>query len=619
MRIVSANSRISAQLLVIAVGLLMLGATVQAVDSKATNPPDESATKALIAQLGSDDYLERREAETQLLQLGFAAFDALQAAQNDPDLEIATQSQYLLHRVPIDWVRADDSELVRQAMTNYEKMNTRERRDTITQLVALADGAGLGPLSRIAHYELSPTLAKTAALSILKERSKHQQSAEQASKSILREIAASPRESAKWLRLYAAQISNPDEVDPQWLDLIDHEISRLKTDQSSASLKILLALIEFHVELCKDANSPEPLFNTLKRRIDVFAQLANEAVDGQELRLGSDQQRDAILQAIHWCMKNEQWPALALLESHYSNAIKADRLLLYLVAAARTKEGRDSEATQMAERAFDHIDDDAEERNRTGDFVAELGHHDWAEREWKYVVEKFPLATSESMIARRSLANWCLHDRGDDKAAAEILAEVCDAVDEDEKIKSAVGGDGEASYLLKYLRVQRDYFLACHLEKQGDYDGQKKHLELAYKRDHEDPDVLIAMFRFKGSDDTYRQRVERRIARAVDGIEQSIENDPGDPNGYNHYAWLVSNTRGDFDKAVRYSLKSLELSPDTPSYLDTLGRCYFAAGELDNAVKYQRQAVGLHPQVKVMRDQLKMFEKALAEKKSSDG
>jgi tetratricopeptide (TPR) repeat protein len=152
------------------------------------------------------------------------------------------------------------------------------------------------------------------------------------------------------------------------------------------------------------------------------------------------------------------------------------------------------------------------------------------------------------------------------------------------------------------------------LETEKDYKGQRKSLERAYSRNHKDPDVLIAMYRLQESDDTYRERVKGRIVRALAEVEQEIEGNPAEPNGYNHYAWLVSNTEGDYDKAVRYSLKSLELRPETPSYLDTLGRCYYSAGELDKAVETQRKAVEMHPKVKVMQKQLEVFEKAQAEK-----
>jgi tetratricopeptide (TPR) repeat protein len=82
---------------------------------------------------------------------------------------------------------------------------------------------------------------------------------------------------------------------------------------------------------------------------------------------------------------------------------------------------------------------------------------------------------------------------------------------------------------------------------------------------------------------------------------------------YNQWAWLVANTEGDYHKAIRYSRRSLELLPNTASFLDTLGRCYYAAGDIEKAVKAQRQAVRLIPHMQVMQRQLALFERALAE------
>ena len=75
----------------------------------------------------------------------------------------------------------------------------------------------------------------------------------------------------------------------------------------------------------------------------------------------------------------------------------------------------------------------------------------------------------------------------------------------------------------------------------------------------------------------------------------------------------MSNTEGDYQQAVEHSLRSLELKPDSPSYLDTLGRCYYAVGDLEKALEAQREAVRLHPHLQVMQDQLALFEAAYAE------
>lgn len=109
------------------------------------------------------------------------------------------------------------------------------------------------------------------------------------------------------------------------------------------------------------------------------------------------------------------------------------------------------------------------------------------------------------------------------------------------------------------------------------------------------------MYRLQNADDAYRKKTLTLIRRSCEWLEGNIQQSPDQPNWYNHWAWLVSNTEGDYAKAVEFSQRSLELSPGSPSYLDTLGRCYYAAGELENAVKTQRQAVEGHPHLMVMR------------------
>jgi Flp pilus assembly protein TadD len=71
----------------------------------------------------------------------------------------------------------------------------------------------------------------------------------------------------------------------------------------------------------------------------------------------------------------------------------------------------------------------------------------------------------------------------------------------------------------------------------------------------------------------------------------------------------VGNTFGDFDEAVKLSRKSLELRPNYAGFLDTLGRCYYAKGDLVNAVKYQAQAVKLNSYSGQIRRQLEFFVK----------
>lgn len=656
----------SAKYFICAIAILLSSVAQRAQANDTLASRDKAVTDAqivdpiqqLVAQLGSDDFIERREAEAELLQLGSAAFDYLQAARSDPDLEIATQSQYLLYRVPIDWVRTSDPAEVRELMANYARVNARERRDIIKQLATLDDGAGLAMLSRIAHYDMSPVSAKYAALGILNGHQNYVHSALDSAKTISAEIGDSPRDSARWLRLYATQLKNLEGVDPGWAELIANEAAQLGEEERTTSSRLVLGLLQFNIRLSQHLGDNQALFAALKGKINFLNAQTSDAnatriisrmldkrdisvLDSSSLRYARWIDHDTLLRhvltsggaaltsnlvlALSWVVDNREWEVLPLLEKEYGKEIKQNRLLLYMIAAARAAADRPDEAAEVANRALKLTAFDTDVRNELGEVIADMGHHDWAEREWLYVIDKVPITSTESMKARRSIANWCLHDRGDDKAAANLLGEVCDTVDRqrrqpadpnpEERPNVEIGVlDEVGKFYLNLLRVQREYFLACHFESQGDYEAQQKHLEAAFRLDHEDPDVLIAMFRLQNADEVYRERVAGRIRRAIDNVEQHIESDSNEPTWYNHYAWLVSNTQGDFDKAVRYSQKSLELCPNTPSYLDTLGRCYYAAGDLENAIKYQRQAVAMHPKVQVMQKQLKMFEKALAEK-----
>ena len=90
----------------------------------------------------------------------------------------------------------------------------------------------------------------------------------------------------------------------------------------------------------------------------------------------------------------------------------------------------------------------------------------------------------------------------------------------------------------------------------------------------------------------------------------------------NQFAWLVGNTLGESDpvlaeEAIRCSHKSLEFNPDAAGYFDTLGRCYYAKGDIENALKYQAEAVRLDPHSGLIRRQLEFFKRSRKEQTSS--
>jgi tetratricopeptide (TPR) repeat protein len=138
------------------------------------------------------------------------------------------------------------------------------------------------------------------------------------------------------------------------------------------------------------------------------------------------------------------------------------------------------------------------------------------------------------------------------------------------------------------------------------------------------------MYRVPNPDEKWKQDVQRRIdahlgrcRTTISKYEEIIRSRPNMEGmgsdqlatDYNELAWLISNTSGDFQEAVKASQRSLELSPNNEAYLDTLGRCYYAAGDFEKAVESQRKAVEAAPHIQVMQRQLKVFEEALAKSK----
>ena len=135
------------------------------------------------------------------------------------------------------------------------------------------------------------------------------------------------------------------------------------------------------------------------------------------------------------------------------------------------------------------------------------------------------------------------------------------------------------------LKARRGYFLAEYHKAKGETDQQRKLLEDALAADPTEIDVLIACYRLKDSTPEFRDKVKKYIRAAADNMRKQVVKQPGVTSWYNQYAWLVANTEGNLDEALRFSLKSLEQQRQNGGYLDTLAHCYYAKGDLEKRRK----------------------------------
>ena len=85
----------------------------------------------------------------------------------------------------------------------------------------------------------------------------------------------------------------------------------------------------------------------------------------------------------------------------------------------------------------------------------------------------------------------------------------------------------------------------------------------------------------------------------------------------NNYAWLVANTEGDYQKALKFSLESLTIRTDGAKY-DTCARCYFAVGDIENAIATQKKAIKLLRHSPPLERQLAEFQKGAGSEEVED-
>lgn len=298
-------------------------------------------------------------------------------------------------------------------------------------------------------------------------------------------------------------------------------------------------------------------------------------------------------------------------------------MLLYRLAEAQAQQGQRDQAEKTAQQALHSNPDDQQEHTLAALSLQERGLFEWSEREYRQVLLRVTPAAPEGLWARL-LFSEMLHDMQRDQDAAAVLREIVEAAERDESVR----------YLIVRFRNQpgsvaarMHFFLAEQARANGDENQQTEHLKTAIRLDPTDADVLIGMYRASEKDPSWRGETSNLISAAVRGFREEVRDYEGQvaeapteahredlhrdlATAHNQLAWLIANTEGDYEEALRSSLRSLELRPETAGYLDTLGRCYYAKGDYKNAVLHQSRAAELDPHSGQILRQLELFKQA---------
>jgi tetratricopeptide (TPR) repeat protein len=308
------------------------------------------------------------------------------------------------------------------------------------------------------------------------------------------------------------------------------------------------------------------------------------------------------------------------LARRFKSQFDAESSLLYILARAYAEQSQKELAEETAARALRlYPGKEPEQLSRhiiMARILCQWGLFSWARREFEYVIAYGDVKDPAIRDTRFWLAEM-LHDQGDDLDAATNLEELMRVVD---RLKAHAPEIEVNTLGPEELRAHMNYFFACHWEAKNDMAKHREYLDKALASSDEDVDVLIACYRLPDQPAGYHLKIVNLIKKTVAGLRGQIAEESGDSEKavtYNQLAWLIGNTEGDFDEALKYSQKSIELIPQTASFHDTLARVYYAKGDLENAVKYQSKALELEPHSGLMRRQLDFFRAALKKREES--
>ncbi|HTN75487.1 MAG TPA: hypothetical protein VL096_09580, partial [Pirellulaceae bacterium] len=275
---------------------------------------------ALIEKLGSPHYASRERAAAELSQLGLEAFDALHAAQNDPDIEVAERARYLLHSMHVNWSRPGDSPDVKRLLKDYGKQTEAERRSLLEQLGALDDAAGLDALCRLARYEMSTTLAKEAALGLMSNEALTQAPVvDRLRKAVSEHVGSSDRVAAKWLVAYVRTLDDPASMADAWKRMIADERQLLvQYGDKQSSNKIVRDLYRWQAEYLQKLNRQDEAIDAVRQLIAL-----------------SDGSREQLVEIIDWLMQRKAYKVVDEVADKHPARFAEDPLLTYRLAEAQ--------------------------------------------------------------------------------------------------------------------------------------------------------------------------------------------------------------------------------------------------------------------------------------------
>lgn len=595
--------------------LLSFASLIHAADQPDPPSTDKLAIQIekLIAQLGDDEYARRERAQEELLAIGLPAFDPLMLAQESDDVEIGFRARNLVRRIRIAWVNESDNLQVRNILKGYDGQAVGERLTRLNSLAKLEENAGVTALCRVARFETSSYLSKSAALLVMQNIAPETETEKQATAKLLLDQTGTSRQiGSQWIRTFANTLIDPDSTLQAWEKHVNTEWTLFEEYPTQTNPNLVRDFLRWRAKELGELGRRDESIAVMRRTIDLL-----------------DSTPDQILDTVDWLMEREAFSVVEDVAKRFPTRFADNQTLQYRLAESYLLGGNEKLANETADKAL-HIfaATASSEHYLQGVNLQERGLYDWAEKEYRFVFEGVPVGSLNDLRTRLLLSEM-LHDLQKEEKAADVLHTAIAAMEKDPDIRSVI--EDSLRRDVGGIKSRMRFFYGLAAIQADNTAKAKEHYLKGLEADPSDADLLIGMHRLPKADEEWKKKTKEAIESAAKNfltekkeLEEDIDQSPNESQRQytryqlaivaNQYAWLVSNTIGDYQQALKASQLSLEIRVDSPGYLDTLGRCYYAVGDLENAIKSQSKAAELDPHSLAIQRQLAFF-KAEKEKR----
>ncbi len=566
----------------------------------------------LIRKLGNDEFIIRERAEAELGGLGLAALDALAAAQFDDDVEISVRARRLLQSIQVRWISDRDSKTVRRILNHYGELPSDQRLATVGELLRIPGAHGFVAIARIARYDPSAEVAKMAGLAVLSAPRPSQADTESFLMRMRYTLGDSRRESVAWIKTAMRLWDHPDETVREWSQLVKRESTTFVVHPELSGKRVLRSVLLAHVDVLLRHNLPEQARDTASRVLPLV-----------------EDDRAQLIETADWLLVHE-WPDLMeSLYTRFHDSFHQNTTLLFRLAEARRRAGDEAASNKAAGTALELVSANGPKAVwLLGMTLQNDGLFHWAEYAYRALTDQEKPDWKESASACISLAEM-LHDLKRDSDAAAVLNRLVAAAKE-RPLKSVVERDTRQP--ISMLEARAAYFAACAHQRAGRPSEQRKELERALSLAPDDSDALIALYRQSRPDPDGFAAARKRVAASVTRYRKLIEvakkratearsrlertqAEIEIAEHCNRVAWLIANTEGDREWAIKCAEEAMRHYPDSAGIRDTLALCYYAGSRIDRAVKMQKMALEQDPHSPPLKERLELFLKAQARDK----